>query len=639
MGKVIGLPDGTQAEFPDSMSDADIKGVLAKKFPPPVKGDDYGDTKSGSVMQFLGGAKHAWDKAAEALQSGAGAIGLPTGEPLKPLVEKGKKYVEETGPASTVGNIAGEVLLTAAPAARAAQAVNATARFAPSVLTRTRSLVGGGAAAGAAGAATMGEDPAMGAASGAAFGPLVHGAGRLADAGWRGLQNITGGASGRVVRELQQTFGDRAAQAAETLRNLRGYLPGEAPTAGAAASTSLPELKILEEAARTRPGAHHFLQRDEANQAARVAPLDEMAHPGQRYFNPQTRRTELSEAEINRATATDPLYAAANQQRVGLTPEVEAVMGGPEASAALRAGGRSLDQAQVNAAGREAPIPGGRTEAIPPAPAPVREFTSESGDFGQPYRATEPFVPVPATRTIDELQRVRSNLDQQIKILSRSTDEAAPLKLAQAQDARRQITAAMEQSGDYNVANTVFRNMSAPQNQADIANVLRRSLRSPAGVERESSFLSALDNAPQTIKKSDLSPRFQNIGEVMTPEQMGTIGNVKRSVQREADYARLPATGIVPESIGPLQRLEEHIPGFLSRGVTALKTAIRHVSGQSDEQVQRLVDDAMLHPDRLAALIEGIPPEARNATINQIREFMAIPGVASAATGFVGAQQ
>lgn len=70
----------------------------------------FGGEDPGVVTQLLGGAKHAWDSAALGMQNAAGALGLPTGESLSPLVQQGKAFVEETGPASSVGEfVAGAV--------------------------------------------------------------------------------------------------------------------------------------------------------------------------------------------------------------------------------------------------------------------------------------------------------------------------------------------------------------------------------------------------------------------------------------------------------------------------------------------------------------------------------------------------
>jgi hypothetical protein len=68
---IYGLPDGTQAEFPDTMSEDEVKAVLRKKFPAPV--DPQAGAKSvvaemgpveGAVTAFGENARHALRKAA-----------------------------------------------------------------------------------------------------------------------------------------------------------------------------------------------------------------------------------------------------------------------------------------------------------------------------------------------------------------------------------------------------------------------------------------------------------------------------------------------------------------------------------------------------------------------------------------------
>lgn len=64
----------------------------------------------GYVEQFVGGAKHAWDKAAYGLASMFG-----DNPALKKLSEEGGAFVKETGPTSTVGQIGGDIAMTAGP--------------------------------------------------------------------------------------------------------------------------------------------------------------------------------------------------------------------------------------------------------------------------------------------------------------------------------------------------------------------------------------------------------------------------------------------------------------------------------------------------------------------------------------------
>lgn len=101
--------------------------AAAPKAPPESSAvKEYSGTESPGVFkQALGGAKHAWDRAAAGLQSAAGAVGLPTGESLQPLVKQGAEFVRQTGPASTIGQIGADVAMTAAPTYRVFKGLNA----------------------------------------------------------------------------------------------------------------------------------------------------------------------------------------------------------------------------------------------------------------------------------------------------------------------------------------------------------------------------------------------------------------------------------------------------------------------------------------------------------------------------------
>jgi hypothetical protein len=155
MAKRIALPDGSIGEFPDAMPDSEIETVLRRQFGGPstdrftagtaaARAADQGiadkaqadadavnayrlasadkSQPPGVAEQFLGGAKHAWDRAA------MGVKGLVTG--LTPeeeqLLSQGKAFVKGTGPASTVGQIAADVGMSLAPVARGAQVLTKT---------------------------------------------------------------------------------------------------------------------------------------------------------------------------------------------------------------------------------------------------------------------------------------------------------------------------------------------------------------------------------------------------------------------------------------------------------------------------------------------------------------------------------
>ena len=513
--------------------------------------------------------------------------------------------------------MASEVALTALPGAGAAKAAT---KMLPAALSGgwVRKAALEGAAGGAAGAAVMGDDIGGNAGAGALLGPTLAGLWRGASGAMGGLQNVLGGAEGQAVRDLRRVFGDRTDEAVAKLRALRGGVPGEAPTAGMAASARLPELKVLEEGARSRPGANAFLERDVANQGAREQVLENIAEPGRRYFNPQTGEVDLSTAQALRKRATDPLYEMAGRDTINLNPQLTDILAGAEIQPAARRAGMSFQQGQTNdlVAGRSPAS--SRTFGGPSDPGIGRYLPEVDA-----YAARHPFMPNYGQASVDDLQRLKNEIGKDISTIGNANDSAANVRRAQLTEARQQLDAAMrEQSGAYGTASTVYKNLSAPQNQADVAQSLLEALRSPAGVERATSFMGAMRNAPNLIKNATGQQRFSDLGQVMSRDQMAGIRGLENSVQREADYAALSANkGMVPEYLSPMEKVEEAIPGFLSKSVTALRKGLKLAGKRSDEAVQKVVDQAMLDPSKLAGLLESLPPTERSKIMNYLRNM------------------
>ena len=133
------------------------------------KAQAYGGKNPGVLKQTLGGAKHAWDRAAYGL---ADLVGQGTPE-QKQLIDEGKAFVQETGPASTIGQIGGDVAMTGGPAVGLAKSVARFGKYAPAAADALFSA-GYGALTADEGKGAMGA--AMGAAgsgAGSAFGNML----------------------------------------------------------------------------------------------------------------------------------------------------------------------------------------------------------------------------------------------------------------------------------------------------------------------------------------------------------------------------------------------------------------------------------------------------------------------------------
>jgi len=532
----------------------------------------------------------------------------------------------------TLGRVLDPV--AAAVGGKAFQAATAIPKVA-SMGRFAQNVIGGGAAGGAVG--TLSGEPIQGAVAGAAFGGALRPLEVLGSKTFDMAMALKAGAEGQVVNYLNQVFPNNKGAVIEALNGLRGIVSGEVPTAGMAAVSSgkpITGLKALEEGARSRQ-PQSFAERDIANEAARANPLEELAYRGRQYFNPETGRMGQSEAEALRSQVTSPLYRAAGETRIPLTERISAILQGAEVTPAVSKGAASFQQAQTNARVAGRAIPEGEIRGTPTDTTPVVSgFTPEWAL--PPIGETSTFMPNFGSRSINELQRVKNELSKQIDALSGATDAAGKLKLSQLLESKKQLDDTMRQSGEYALASDVFRDFSAPQNQAVVSDVLLGALRSPSGAERQAAFLKAVKEAPGTIKKAG-GPRFSDLRQVYDQDQMrNLIQPLEKSIQREADYARLSAPqSSLPRMQGVFDSMEGVTPPVFNMVVTSLRKAASLGGKVMDTKAQSVLDAAMLNPNDLSKLLQAVPPTERNATMNYLFERMKNPELRGAVMGNV----
>jgi len=621
MAKIIDLPDGSEAEFPDSMTDADIKGVLAKKFPTPPKPRTVGNemeaqaqdrpwetgiaTATSKGVRGLGTL--LLPKAAEAWAEKRGF--LPTERDIA-LLEQG---TASSGKAQAA-NIASELALTALPGAGAYKAATALPRAAQ--MGRYGQALVGGAAAGAAGETVMGGNPLEGAAYGAAFGPVGTAVGDLAGGTVRGAKRLFSNADDATTRYLRELSTNPTADAA-VLRALRGEVAGEMPTSGMAATVD-PRMQYLaaierQGAARGTGGAP--LARAQANEAARMAPLERIAAPGRTTFP-----ARQSPAELARSQGTTPMYARADEDRILLNPELEALVAGRQIQPAANRADIRFGQEQTNAFVGGRPVPAGAVARN--EPNMQRDSLTNSFINGPPSSV----VP---NRSVRDLQTLKEQLNVSIDSAMRQGKMEDVRRLSQA---RNQLNERMQtQSPAYREATDAYRALSQPQNAAEIAQVYANALRDQ-GVR---GLLSARNNTARTLRRADQSSRFQHEGEVLTPQQMQDVNAVTRSAQRQADLNAIPDVRL-PRQISAAEELEENLPGMLSRPMMIARKILQRLGSHTDEQVRAVIDEASLNPHRMADLLERIPASERQNFIDAVRAANPRGAITGTITGQIG---
>jgi hypothetical protein len=499
---------------------------------------------------------------------------------------------------------------------KAAQLVSALPKVAKlSALKQNVAAAGAGGAVGGA----LSEDPITGIISGTLIGGALGGAmtplANIADEAHRLIATWKAGEHGQVINWLNKVFSDpqQKQQAIKELNQLSALVPGERVTAGLAAvsgKTPIPALKSIEEQARRSvTAAPAFAEADLASEVARRAPLEELATKGRRFFNPNTGRTGLSEAEAMRKQVTDPLYAMANRDMVQMSPELQAVLYGGQAAQPAGRAATSAMQGQANM------VAGGRSTAA---------GISEPGYTPRPFNQfgtlePEPFMPRNPAQSVAALQRVKDELSKKIDDIAQATDTPTVTLRNQLVDARRLLTNSMKsQSGAYATANQIFKNYSAPQNQAEVAEQLLKSLRSPSGAERASSYLNTLQEAPRTLKRAGQS-QFSDVREVMTQDQMRNVVNpVAESLKRQEAYGRLQAPSL-PAMKSPAEELLDVIPAIISRPIAIIRKFLGKAGAETDTAAQRLLYEAAADPKKLSQLLSEMPPAARDEIVQWVR--------------------
>lgn len=512
------------------------------------------------------------------------------------------------------GELAGDIAMTLAPGmggykvAKAIISKLPQARKAAQWIVPKVAELGGQSAAGGTAAYLTDHDVAEGAALGGALGVAGYGAGKLWDVGKKVFEPARQHAS-RYIHEAADATGTGIDYLLDALRSTRGMVPGEAPTAGRAAigtegGQSMPWLKTLEEGARGRTRAGQFIDIDRANERARREVLEPTEKMGQDIYDAETGTVMQSPLKQIREIETDPLYKAANPDMVYVSPRLSNMMDAPEAQLAAARGEGSYAQAGANARAAG--------EAAPPSAIPMREMGGPGGSFGSMGNQSTPAWTQLPMRSIDDLQRAKNYLTKEIDKLSAVSDSAGQLRLSQLKDARRLLTESMrKQSPNYDEASRKFAELSRPQNQSEVYHQLAAALRRPGGLpgERLGSFMTVRENAPQLLKKAGV-PRFKFLEEVLTPRQMSDVNALTSSLRRESEYAALPnSKHALPEFLSPAEHIEQNAPPFLARWMTLTRHFLKKQAGKSDEQIAAIIDEAMTDPNRMADLIESLPPD------------------------------
>jgi len=335
------------------------------------------------------------------------------------------------------------------------------------------------------------------------------------------------------------------------LRNYDEYVAGGMPTAGVAATPagSTRYAALQQEVANRQAMTTPYYERDIANKAARARALEPIAQDD----------VAMAAAVKSRKDVSDPLYKAAEQGVADVSGVVKVVD----------------DLIAKNP---------GNTELLREMREIRRGLTADKKTG--------------ALRT--DAKEITSVIDG---IKARLAKEDNKFIKGQLKEVRELLADAVP---GYRVAQESFGQASKPINIMQVGQYLEGKLK-PAietpVAESAGRFSQALKEAPTTIKRSTGQSRFQQLSEILTPDQVKIVEGIKKDLAREAEFASQATAGSKGGKAVPAAELSK-APGFFSKIVTVTNTIIDKLQGKINEKVALELATEMLDPKLAADVLE-----------------------------------
>jgi hypothetical protein len=159
-----------------------------------------------------------------------------------------------------------------------------------------------------------------------------------------------------------------------------------------------------------------------------------------------------------------------------------------------------------------------------------------------------------------------------------------------------------------------YQRYSIKLDRMEVGNYLLDKLRQPGvadgdvglNPERMGAFAAAVENAPNTIKRSTGQPRFEKLSDILTPKEVQSVRNVLSDVSRQQQALK---KGQGPAAEAGVVDVASKFPPWFSTGVTILKTALGSVQDKNNTKFNKALTDLMLEPKQMAQLMSSMSPE------------------------------
>ena len=241
--------------------------------------------------------------------------------------------------------------------------------------------------------------------------------------------------------------------------------------------------------------------------------------------------------------------------------------------------------------------------------------------------------------SVGNLQRIKESLDAGIAAskAAAATGKRPELSPAELEGTRKAfIEWLSKKAPEWQAARHQYLLDSGPINEMQVGQQLAKALGKPLGEgERAGVFAQAMREAPQTIKKATGQPRFQELDEVLQPQNLAAVKDVLADLARKAEFERLAPLGRA-KAAEAAQPFGLPATGPLNQSYMIFKTVLGRVSKGINEKTLDTLADALQTPKGALKLLQNAPTAKQAQIIDQIISAKLGRGAIAAASELTG---
>lgn len=164
----------------------------------------------------------------------------------------------------------------------------------------------------------------------------------------------------------------------------------------------------------------------------------------------------------------------------------------------------------------------------------------------------------------------------------------------------------------YKAAREKFAEQSGPINRMQVGQFLEGKLTPALGEEtaklRAAGFATAVENAPATIKRATGQSRFEKLSQILTPDEMKVIDDIRSDLARSAqsEFEAKAGRGAAPD-LGAMGREvmgEMRAPNVMNVIVSTANDIMRRLQGKLDQKLAIEIATEMLDPELAAKSVQ-----------------------------------